>query len=141
MLYLLSGRKNKLNGYVPVLFVLMFFLANASCSAICVSRCRSRFCNISSCCRSMSMAFLGASFRFCVAAPPNQPHILAVGEIQEDEIANAGGSPQSKVERTCLLGQILEWQIEVRRSRSPDKWTKDCSLKVASKVASNNVER
>ena len=96
-------------GYIPVLFVLMFFLANASCSAICVSKCRSRFCNMSSCCRSIRMAFLGASFRFCVAAPPNQPHMLAVGARTEgsEEIDNAGGSPRRRVKQTW--GDGLEW--------------------------------
>lgn len=65
------------HGSVPILFVVTFFRATASCSAICVSKCLSRFCSMSSCCRSVNMAFLGASFLFCAAAPPNQPHIVA----------------------------------------------------------------
>lgn len=61
---------------IPVLFVVMFFLANASCSAIWFSKCFSRFCSMSNCCRSATMAFFGASFCFWAAAPPNQPHML-----------------------------------------------------------------
>jgi hypothetical protein len=36
---------------------------------------------MSSCCRSINIAFLGASFRFCAAAPPNHPHIAEGYEI------------------------------------------------------------
>jgi hypothetical protein len=72
------GRLSGGHGSVPILFVVTFFRATASCSAICVSKCLSRFCSMSSCCRSVNMAFLGASFLFCAAAPPNQPHIAAV---------------------------------------------------------------
>ena len=59
---------------LPVLFVAKFFLAIASWSVIWLSRCLSRFCNISNCCRSIRIAFLGPSF-FRALAPPNQPHI------------------------------------------------------------------
>ena len=61
---------------IPVLFTVTFFLASASCSAIWFSKCLSRFCSISSCCRRPKMASLGASLRFCAPLPPNQPHIL-----------------------------------------------------------------
>lgn len=65
--------------YPPVLFVVTFSLAISSCFAIWFSRCRSRFCSISSCCRKSRMAFLGASFLFCPDCPPNQaPHILSI---------------------------------------------------------------
>lgn len=57
----------------PVLFVFTFFRAIASCSSICVMRCFSRFCSISSCARRPRMAFLGLSFFFWAAPPPNQP--------------------------------------------------------------------
>ena len=75
---------------VPILFVVTFFRATASCSAICVSKCLSRFCNMSSCCRSVNMAFLGASFLFCAAAPPNQPHIAAVYKGVTDMVGSGG---------------------------------------------------
>jgi hypothetical protein len=75
---------------VPILFVVTFFRATASCSAICVSKCLSRFCNMSSCCRSVNMAFLGASFLFCAAGPPNQPHIAAVYKGVTDMVGSGG---------------------------------------------------
>lgn len=66
-------------GYPPVLFVVTFSLALSVSFAIWFSKCRSRFCNMSSCCRRSRMAFLGASFLFCADCPPNQvPHILPV---------------------------------------------------------------
>ncbi len=60
---------------LPVLFELTCFLATASCSAIWFSKCFSRFCSMSSVCRSPRIAVLGASLRFW-APPPNQPHML-----------------------------------------------------------------
>lgn len=60
--------------HVPFLFVLTFFLAIASCSSIWFCKCRSRFCNISSCDLNPRMAFLGVSFRDWALCPPNQPH-------------------------------------------------------------------
>lgn len=63
----------------PILFDVTFSLAISSCFAIWFSKCRSRFCSMSSCCRRSSMALLGASFLFCADCPPNQaPHILSV---------------------------------------------------------------
>ena len=58
---------------VPFLFELTFLRASASCSSICVSRCRFRFCSISSCDLKPRIAFFGVSFRFWAAPPPNQP--------------------------------------------------------------------
>lgn len=66
--------------YVPFLLVLTYLRASASCSSICVCRYFSRFCSMSSCDRRVRMAFFGVSFRFCAAAPPNQPHMMIVGE-------------------------------------------------------------
>lgn len=63
---------------IPFLLVLTFLRAIPSCSSIWFCRCFSRFCNMSSCERSPRMAFLGLSLRLCAAAPPNQPHMLAV---------------------------------------------------------------
>jgi hypothetical protein len=64
---------------LPVLLLDTFALAIFSCSAIWFSKCFSRFCSMSSCCRRSRIAFLGASFRFCVPLPPNHvPHIVVV---------------------------------------------------------------
>lgn len=80
---------------LPVLLVLTCLRARESCSSIWLWRYFSRFCSISSCDRSPRMAFLGLSFRFCWAAPPNQPHIFAgwcsVSRVGgEDERRGAG---------------------------------------------------
>lgn len=69
-----SVRRSILEADLPFLFVLTYFRAIESCSSICVVRCFSRFCSISSCDRRPRMAFLGLSFFFWAAPPPNQPH-------------------------------------------------------------------
>lgn len=65
--------KSILEANLPFLFVLTYFRAIESCSSICVVKCFSRFCSISSCDRRPRMAFFGLSFFFWAAPPPNQP--------------------------------------------------------------------
>ena len=87
---------------LPVLFVVTFSLAISSCFAIWFSKCLSRFCSMSSCCRRSSIAFLGASFLFCPPLPPNQaPHISiavavysisGVQEVVTPSLTISGGS-------------------------------------------------
>lgn len=65
---------------LPALLDEIFFLAIASCSAICFSIYASRFRSISSCCRSPRIALVDSCcFFFCAAGPlPNQPHMVMV---------------------------------------------------------------
>jgi hypothetical protein len=102
-------------GIIPVLFVLTFFRAMASCSSIWFCRWRSRFWSMSSCVRRPRMAFLGLSLRFCAAEPPpNQP------QIPDDMLSLARDAIIGTASGVCTIGGLGHdaWEVGCRAEES-----------------------
>ena len=116
---------------LPVLLLDTFALAIFSCSAIWFSKCFSRFCSMSSCCRRSRIAFLGASFRFCVPLPPNHvPHIVVAFVV----LCSIGASLSGCTDRALASkgrGKLeLSERVTTWSSWRADEHLKECSRNV-----------
>lgn len=55
------------------------------------------------------MAFLGASFRFWAAAPPNQPHILSESWRSLDELQEGEGGDECALSTGRMCRNQAKW--------------------------------